>query len=389
MRILQVISAFYPALALGGPSKVAYDISKELARRGHEVEVFTTNAYDQNHNFRPKLKVQTMIGFKVTYFSNLLRFDNVFLSYEMVVALRKRLGEFDIVHMHHGRQAHDIAVSHYARKHDVPYVVQAHGDLPRIMSKRRLKWLYDIFFGYEILSNASKAIALSINEAEDYRRMGVPSDKITVIPNGIDLTEYADLPPRGSLRKKLGIGEDDKIVLYLGRLHEIKGIDVLVKAFASIAGRLENVMLLIVGPDDGYLGRTKALVKALKMEDHVLLLGSLYGEDKIGAYADADLYVLPSRYETFPMSVLEAYACGKPVIATRVCGLGNLVIDGKTGLLVEPGDTKQLAKSMLSLLEDENRALEIGQKGKRFVRENFVLGKVVDSLEQAYEAIVD
>lgn len=118
MRTLQVISTFYPALAFGGPVKVAYDISKELARRGHEVEVFTTNAYNQASNFKPKFKERKLAGFKVTYFDNLIRFNNIFVSSEMIAALRERVKEFDVIHLHFGRQAHDVAVSQRALRID-------------------------------------------------------------------------------------------------------------------------------------------------------------------------------------------------------------------------------------------------------------------------------
>ena len=90
MRILQVISTFYPALSFGGPAKAAYEISKGLARRGHEVEVFTTNAYDQTRNFKPKLRRTDFEQFEVNYFNNSLRYGNLFVSYEIVAALRKK-----------------------------------------------------------------------------------------------------------------------------------------------------------------------------------------------------------------------------------------------------------------------------------------------------------
>jgi len=106
-------------------------------------------------------------------------------------------------------------------------------------------------------------------------------------------------------------------VLYLGRIRRIKGVDILVKAFANIIEKLKDVRLVVVGPDDGYLGELVALINALKMEDNVLITCPLYGRDKLEAYVDAKVYVLPSRYETFPMSLLEAYACAKPWFAQK------------------------------------------------------------------------
>ena len=387
MRILQVISTFYPALAFGGPVKVVYETSKELARRGHEIEVYTTNAYNQARNFKPKCKEQNMNGFKVTYFNNLIRPGKLFLSPEMIVALRKKLKEFDVVHTHFGRQVYDVAVGYYAEKYGVPYVLQAHGSLPRIGSWRRLKWVYDVLFGYRLLRDASKVVALSRVEAQQYKAMGVPEEKIAIIPNGIDLSEYADLPPEGIFKKKFNMDENEKIVLYLGRIHRIKGIDVLVKAFADVVEKLGDVRLVVVGPDDGYLGELKALVKALRIEDKVLITGPLYGEDKLEAYVDADVYVLPSRYEIWGMTVLEAYACGKPVVASRVGGLKDLVLSKVTGLLSDPGNIRQLANSILYLVNNDDKAREMGLRGKHLVKENFTIEKAVDKFEVVYREI--
>ena len=243
------------------------------------------------------------------------------------------------------------------------------------------------FFGYRFLRDASKVITLSQTEAEQYRVMGVPEEKIAVIPNGIDLSEYDDLPPKNSFKKKLGIDDNKKIILYLGRIHRIKGIDVLVKAFAKVIEKWDDVRLVVVGPDDGYLGELEALIKALKIEDNALILGPLYGNNKLKAYIDADVYVLPSRYEIFGMTVLEAYACGKPVVASRLGGLMDLVVDGVTGYLFEPGDVEQLAKYILSLINDSNRAEGMGLIGKQFVKENFTIEKVTYGLEQLYRKI--
>jgi glycosyltransferase involved in cell wall biosynthesis len=126
----------------------------------------------------------------------------------------------------------------------------------------------------------------------------------------------------------------------------------------------------------------------LKLNDNVLLVGPLYGDDKLAAYVDADVYVLPSTYETFPVSILEAYACSKPVIASKVGSLNDLVLDGVTGLLVEPGSADKLAWSVVSLLNDPKKGKEMGLNGKRLVYESYNTEKVADLLENIYKTIV-
>jgi glycosyltransferase involved in cell wall biosynthesis len=386
MRILQVIPVFSDAF--GGPVTVVRSISKELAKR-HEVAVYTTTALDSRHDFDPK--EEEVDGYRITYFKRTLKplcysglLGQLNLSSGMMKAVKENLTRFDVVHMHSWQQFPDIMVHHYATKYGVPYILQAHGSVPKIMTKQMMKRLHDVLFGFRLLRNASKVIALNQVEAVQYRCMGVHEEKIVIIPNGIDLSEYADLPLKGSFKKQFGLKEDEKIVLCLSRIHKIKGIDILVKAFADVIKKLDDIRLVIVGPDDGYLSEIEALIKALKIEDNVLITGPLYGRDKLEAYVESDVYVLPSRYETFPMSVLEAYACAKPVICSRVLGLKDLVIDGVTGILVESGNSEQLANSILSLLNDNDESRVMGLRGKLFSEKNFSVQKVVNRLEQLY-----
>ena len=386
MRILHVYH-IYPAL-FGGVSRVVHDITRELYSKGHDVAVLTTDNYSTNIK---SIQIENNNGIDVYRVPTLLKMftrkNNIILPHPSLVYLVKRIIErFDIIHFHGHRAFPKIVSYYYAKKYHIPYVVEAHGDLPRIMAKKRLKRCYDVVFGYKILRDASKVIALNQTEAKQYRCMGVSEEKIVIVPNGIYLSEYANLPPRGAFKRKVAIPEDKKIILYLGRINKIKGIDFLVKAYAYLIKNMkyDDAVLVIVGPDDGYLSTVKLLVNQLELQNRVLLTGSLYGKSKFQAYVDADVYVLPSRYETFPMSLLEAYACGKSVVTSRIGGLKDLVVDGITGYSVKVGDIKMMAHRIFSLLNDEDESEKMGLKGKEFVGENFAIEKVVDRLEQVY-----
>jgi glycosyltransferase involved in cell wall biosynthesis len=387
LRILQVIPYFYPLWAYGGSAKVAYSISREIVRRGHEIVVYTSDVKDDCS--RVTNDVKELDEIQVHCFRSVglitVRKMKLFITPDIIRTVKSDIQRFDIVHLHECRTFQNIVVHHYAKKYGVPYVLQAHGSLPRIMAKQRLKWIYDVLFGYRLLRDASKVIALSRVEAEQYKDMSVPEEKIAIIPNGIDLSEYADLPPKGCFREKFGIKEEEKIVLYLGRIHRIKGLDILVKAFAKVIEDLDDVRLVVVGPDDGYLGELKALINALRIEDNVLILGPLYGDDKLEAYIDADVYVLPSRYETFPMSLLEAVACGTPVILTENCGVAEYFRD-KVGLVVDL-NADHLREALLGMLLDQDRRNAFREKCKTVIKE-FEISKSVSKLEEVYEEIV-
>ncbi|HGE71936.1 TPA: glycosyltransferase [Candidatus Poribacteria bacterium] len=393
LKILQIVYAFYPPYSESGNSRVASEISKALALRGHDVTVYTTNVLSRDKMFNLKKQVCNIHNVKVHYCKNILYKPYLpiplFFSKDLLSKIKDSLMKYDIVHIHEYRFYTSPLIYFYAKRFRIPYIVQAHGELPRIGPKRSLKWLFDVLFGYKLLRDASKVIALSRFEAEQYKSMGVPEEKIAIIPNGIDLSEYANLPPKGAFKRKFGIPEEKKVILYLGRIHKIKGIDFLIKAYTHLINdrHCKDALLVIAGPDDGYLKEAKSLTSALSISKHVLFTGPLYGRDKLEAYVDSDVVVLPSRYETFPMAVLEAYACGKPVIASKVGGLEDLIINGETGLLFEAGNIKRLTRSIFNLINSNNMAKEMGLKSKTFVRENFTIEKVVERLEKIYEEV--
>jgi len=392
MKILQVINAYYPPYSAGGAAIVVHNISKALAKRGHEVTVYTTNALSKDELFQPKKNPNYSNGVKVYYFGNQVYKPSVhiYFSKELVKAIKKAIANYDLVHLHEYRSYISLVTSYYAKKHDIPHILQAHGQLPRISAWRKLKRIYDVLFGYRLLRSASKVIALSKVEAEQYKAMGVPEEKIAIIPNGIDLSEYANLPPKGTFKRKFGIPEEKKIILYLGRIHKIKGIDFLIKAYAYLIEKMncKDVVLVVAGPDDGYLSEAKALANSLRISDLVMFVGSLYGGDKLAAYIDSDLCVLPSRYESFPMALLEVYACGKPIIASNIGSLRELIIDGETGLLFEAGNFKQLAEKIRYLLSNRDKAIELGKKAKKLVEEKYSIGRITNMLEKLYRKVV-
>jgi glycosyltransferase involved in cell wall biosynthesis len=376
VNILQVIPYFVPAWDYGGPVQAAYNISKELVRRGHEVTVYTTDTLSANSRVGENEEVTD--GIRVRRFKNpnnwLAARHHLFLPPSSIKALRDNLTDFDVIHLHEYWALWNVAVQHYARKYHIPYLVQAHGTLRPMMAKQNLKKLYNILCGYNLLRNASKVIALTQAEAEHYKRIGINEDRIEIVPNGIDLSEYSNLPPKGGFRQKYGIGEDEKVILYLGRIHQGKGIDLLAEATASITKKLDAVKLAIVGPDDGYLPALEKLIAELGIGNRLLITGPLYGQDKLRAYVDADVYVLPSISEGFPISVFESCACGSPVIITDRCTIGDL-IHGQAGIVISY-DKEQLVGALSSMLSDDKMRQDFGDRGRLLAHKRFSWGKI-------------
>jgi glycosyltransferase involved in cell wall biosynthesis len=381
MRILQVIPFFSPSHA-GGVVAVVYQLSRALARRGHAVTIYSSD-FELDREFIDSLKEVTIYPFHSV---NLGRVGfGFYWTPGMINKLRKESKSFDIIHMHHYITFQNVVACHYALKNRIPCLLQAHGGVARKPGRNWVNKFYDKLFGYRILRCASKIVVLTPAEAEQYIQMGLGSDKTEIVPNGIDLSDFKDLPQRGEFIKKYGLDPNQKIILYLGRIHKIKGLDRLVEAFAGLSRSSSDIKLVIVGQDSGYLPFLKKLVVELGIADKVLFTGSLYGQEKLEAYVDADVYVLPSVYETFPMTVLEAWACGTPVVVTDRCGIAD-IIDGEVGLVV-PYDREQLQRALMCMLENDKMRLEFGEKGRLLVREKFNWDKIVEQVEEVYRKI--
>ena len=385
MKILQVIPYFYPAWSYGGPPRNLYGLCKELVKRGHEVTVFTTDALDGQN--RIKDRQETADGIEIRRFrnwSNYIAFRHrIFLSSGMIDAVRRDLQNYDIVHLNEFRTLQNLLVHHYARQKDVPYIVQARGSLVNVLAKQRLKSLFDVMGGKTLLRDARRFIAVAPLEAVQYIRYGVDEEKIDIIPNGIDLMEFKDLPPKGSFRQKHGLEAKHKVVLFLGRVHRIKGLDLLVNAFGGITGEFSDARLVIAGPDDGYLPSLKSLVHKLKLEEKVIFSGPVYGDQKLAAYVDADVYALTSSYEVFGITIFESLACGTPVVVTDRCGIADIVKD-KAGLVV-PYDTAMLKEALRQMLGDGKKRQQFGRDGKALVREKYGWEAIAERTEKVYQ----
>jgi glycosyltransferase involved in cell wall biosynthesis len=380
MKILQLTQFFAPVH--GGSAQVPYHLSRELARRGHEVSIYTSDYKISKDWVRETQK----LGIEVYSFGMWLNIANLQITPGLLAHASKQVAGFDVIHMHNYRTFQNVIMHRYACKHKVPYILQAHGSLPRIVSKKGLKFAYDALWGYMLLGNASKVIAVTTTEAEQYKGMGVAEDRIEIVPDGIYLSEFENVPERGRFRRKHGLNSSQRLIIYLGRIHVVKGLDRLIRAFAELAGSLDDVMLVLAGPDDGYVRALRTLTRELGIEQKVLFTGPLYGADKLEAYVDADVYVLPSSYEIFGIAVLEALACATPVVISERCGIAQ-AIDGQAGLTFNYDDKGQLKQVLLRMLSDETMRQRFGNRGKQLVRERFSWESITARFERIYEKV--
>ncbi len=391
MKILHVAHFFIPCLSAGGVVNASYQIASKQAE-DNDVKVLSTDSCKERLKFPDGRYDVDVDGIMVDYFKNLSnRFKMATMldtPFSAPFRIRKEIKDYEIVHIHEHRQTLAIIASHFARKNNIPYIVQAHGSVLPFFQKEGLKNLFDKVFGFKILHNASCVFALTEVEKEQYLKMGVDEDKIEIVPLGINLEEYENLPDYGRFRSKFNISDDDKLILFVGRIHEIKGLDLLIDSFNDLIDLNENknIKLAIVGPDDGYLSELEDKIRAYSLDDNVIVTGPLYKEEKQEALVDCDLFVMPSKYESFTTSGLEAMACSKPLVLTKNNHIHDWV-DGNCGLACDD-DKDSLRSAIEKLLFDEDLSKTYGENGKRLIKEKYNWDMINKQILEIYEKLL-
>jgi glycosyltransferase involved in cell wall biosynthesis len=390
MNILHVTLAFPPALSWGGPVKNTYRNCKELVRRGHQVTVYSTNLLDKRHKIQPKTCERNIDGIRVVYFNtwNIPWWPGTlgpFWTPDISRIIRQEIERFDLVHLHGYRSLMFLQVVRAARQQGVPIVTQPHGTLPVIVSSFWLKQAYDRFFGSEELKEISALIALQESEKGQALTYGIPTDRIKIIPNAIDPQELAHCPEYGSFRKKYNIDINKEIVLFVGRINRIKGVDMLVEAFSLIQNK--NALLVIAGPDNGQLKEVQQRVKEYQLDKRVLFTGLLSNSEVYSAFQDSDIFVLPSRSEAFPTIIIEGCLVGIPMVITDRCEISEMV-KGRIAEVV-PFDATAFATAIDHLLSDKELRQTYKENCKMMLVDTFSLDTVIDRLEAVYRDIVE
>jgi glycosyltransferase involved in cell wall biosynthesis len=393
MRILKTTQTYYPYLSKGGPPVKVRGIAKALARRGHQVTVLTACFNDAQPDV--PLNAPTRLSrsgswiaqdkdVEAVYLSTLVNYRAVTINPRVVSFCLKRLRDFEVVHIYGLYDLLGSVVAWFCRRRGIPYVLEPLGMFgPKIRSQKK-KRLYRRLVGNALFRGAAAVIATSETERAELIEGGIAKAKIVFRRNGLDLGEFETLPPRGAFRAKLGLSEQQPLIFFLGRLSFIKGLDLLVQAFSQIDS---EATLVIAGPDDedGCAQTIHGLIDQLQLGDRVILTGPLYGSEKLQAFVDADVFVLPSRYESFGNAAAESLACGTPVLVTDKCGIAPLV-DGRSGLVVAC-EVEGLREGMEQLLADEMFLAQLRESCAGMAR-NLSWEEPVSMMEGLYESLV-
>jgi glycosyltransferase involved in cell wall biosynthesis len=295
------------------------------------------------------------------------------------------VNEVDIIHLMSHWGVLNFLVYVAARRARKPYVICPAGSLPLFGRSGRLKRMYNLLAGRAIIRNAAAWIAVTSSEVLQFESYGIPSRKITVIPNGVSKADFPNTDKSEFLKRyKL---PDVPIILFMGRLNPIKGPDLLLQAFIQARKDLVGCHLVFAGPDGGMFSELMQIAQQAGISDHVHFIGYLGGDDKSAAYHHAKLLVVPSRQEAMSIVALEAGICGTPAMVTDQCGFGEIrEVDAR---LEVPATSSAIARGLVRLFTEPGLLDRKGLDFKAFVSRQYEWDSIVIHYIKLYRTILN
>lgn len=388
MKIL-MLTWEYPPRVVGGISKVVYDLSHKMVKEGNEVTVVT---YRDGDNVK---YYENDKGVEVYRVDNYMIRPNNFidwimqLNFNMITKTNEIInknGKFDVIH------AHDWLVAYSAKSikesYNIPLISTIHAT-----ESGRNSGIHDEIQRYIndsewMLTYESSEVIVNSNymKNEVQRLFGLPYDKINVIPNGVNLQLFSNVNIDYDFRRQYAM-DNEKIILYVGRLVYEKGIQNLIAAMPKILDRYHDSKLIICGRG-GMIDELREQVKYLGIENKVYFAGYCDSKKMQKMYKCADVAVFPSTYEPFGIVAIESMLSGTPTIVSDVGGLNEIIEHGVTGMKSYAGNANSIADSVLSLLFDPKLCANISQNAIKKVKENYNWSKITDSTYYVYQLAI-
>ena len=387
MKIL-MLSWEYPPRIIGGIARVVHDLSKRLTKDGHDVTVVTYR--DGNVPYYEDDK-----GVNVYRIDNYMINPNNFIDWVMqmnfnmiskVNELIKEGKKFDVIH------AHDWLVAYAAKtlknSYSIPLTATIHAT-----EAGRNKGIYDETQRYIndtewLLTYESSEVIVNSNfmKSEIQRLFGLPFEKINVVPNGINLNAYNGIERDYDFRRQYAL-DNEKIILFLGRIVNEKGIQHLISAMPKILEYYHDVKLIIAG-DGGMLGELKSQVEVLGLGNKVYFTGYLNAKQVSKMYKCADIAVFPSTYEPFGVVALEAMLAGVPIVTSDIGGFNEIVSHGVDGMKSYAGNSNSIADSVITLLYDSQLYDKIVRNAKIKVKDEYSWAKLAQDTYFVYQKAI-
>lgn len=375
MKILNVIDLINEGSA-GGSSTRTYYMSQSLAKRGENIEILTTN-WDLDINFATKIQGIKWHSINAILFRYLLPFS-------AQSWLEKNITNYDIVHISKNWSVLASLAAKTAYKKNIPYVFSGMGLVDTKSRSKLLKYFYKKIFTIPTLINAAACIAVTEEEKLDLIKAGVSEKKIRVIPNGIVPDDFLSANS-SEFRKKYLLG-DKKIILFIGRMDPIKGVDLIIDAYNLNKKDLDNWILVLVGTKTSYRKKMEEKVRLLKLTKNIFFLDPIFGIDKSNAYHAAEFVVIPSIKDAMTIIAPEAACCKRPVLITNSSQFPSLAICGGA---VEVSPSIDGLSNGLKILINSNVDLDsMGKKGYEYVTTMYNWDKLAIDYQNLFNEIL-
>jgi glycosyltransferase involved in cell wall biosynthesis len=378
LRILQVAASYYPAVRYGGPIRSVHGLAVALAKRGHDVHVYTTNIDGDSVLDVPVGRPVDVDGVQVHYFPVSAALKRLCWSAALESRVRDSIAEFDVLHLHGVFLLPMRAAARAAARAGVPYLIAPRGMLIRDVIHRKSRWVKTAWINLVERTTLANAAAVHVTadvEGIELKALGLPSHRIECIPNGVEWpAEHAPLEqgPFAHL--------PERYVLFLSRISWKKGLDRLITAWQWVP----DIPLVIAGNDDeNYRPRLEELARSLGVADRVLFVGPASDAHKWALYARAQLFVLPSYSENFGNVVAEAMAMGCPSLVTAEVGIAPLLTATGAGKVVS-GAPEALAAEVRELLANPAARQEMGRRGAEAARAELSWPGIAARVERLY-----
>jgi len=402
LKVLHVTHQYRPAI--GGAEQHITDLSEELARRGHQVDVFTSRSLDYRTWRNDLPAYEELDGVRVHRFNGLRRTRLIWrvLSYGsyhywrtglpwyeplillgngpvcpgMLFTIARRAGEYDLMHINNLHYAHAWVGHSAARLGRLPVVIT-----PHLHAEQRDT--YAVGYMQRILRGSAAVFADTPAEKRHIVERELNSE-VVLSGVGMRLDRFPPLSTASS-RQRFGLPESGFVILFLGRKTEYKGLDVCLEAFATLRRMGREAYFLAVGPETDFSRNLWA--RNMHLEG-LVVRGEVSCEERLQALAASDVLALPSTGEAFGIVFLEAWAYRKPVVGARIASVSSLVSDGEDGFLIEPGQSASLVQALDSLAAHPDMARAAGEKGRAKVEQRYTVDRVTDIVEGTYARVV-
>jgi glycosyltransferase involved in cell wall biosynthesis len=358
----------------GGAETVIHDISNKLSnKKGIQTAILTFNI-DRKWCPRWRGRIERNNGITVYKIPALNWFplthsDRITMGVNLIPGrFRKILVKYDILHFHGG----DLTFPLFSLGVKKPKIFHFHGFSPEFYKR--------YFISRLILKNiAHTYICLTNTMKKELIEIGIHEDRIRVLPNGIDTNIFH---PQGE--------KEENLILFVGRVCREKGVDTLIRALAYLK---TPTNLTIIGPKDWNTRHFSEILELIRKENKkgkhkIEYFGAKTREKLIEYYRRASMLILPSLREGFPMVILEALACETPVIATNVNGIPEILQNNECGIIIPPNNSQKLAEAIQFLLDNKEKRIKFGRKGREIVEKHFSIDAIVEKLCKIYDETI-